>query len=433
MPKQLPKVYFGLHMAEGVAEYAEPNRDPYRILILENTLKTMDATYAGKPVYVQHVEEVDLETLQEDADGYVMESFFNTCDGKHWVKFIAVSDKAHEAIRRGWKLSNSYVPKSFSDPGQSLWHGVQYAKEITDGEYEHLAIVDNPRYEESVIMTPEEFKQYNNDKKLELERLKNSKNEKEKKEMAPKLSWFKKAKVENSIDLEMSVVLPKSGKEITVEKMVSLADEALAKKENSLADPHDKVKMHDGNMCNVGELVKKHKALYDELEGMKAKKDDASEEESDVEAEDEAVEVEGDDAAVDNDDASEADDEGAIEADKDNDSDDDEDDSMDNGDDDEDAKKKALELAEHEEKEIEAAKKKKNAADLELKKLIAKKAGDKKSNVADIKKAAAKKAADKVKADKLRNAHLNFEPEETATVELMQDQVARGKTRYGSN
>lgn len=439
-------------MAEGVAEYADEGLEPYRILIGENTLKTMDSTYAGKPLYVEHVDEVDLDRVEAESAGYVVESFFNKLDGKHWAKFIVVSDAGHEAIRRGWKLSNSYVPQSFTQGG--LWHGVQYAKEITNGEYEHLAIVPNPRYEESIIMTPEEFKRYNDEKKAELERVTNSK-EKEKKQMG--LKWFKKAKVENSIDVDMSVVLPKSGKEITVAKMVELADAAVAKKKNSLADPSDKVKMHDGNMCNVGELLDKHKALHDELEAMKAKHD-AAEKEGDVEVDEEAVDVEGDDKSKDNDDPSEADDAGAIEKDKKNDdeamdnddeesmdnedkdkdkkdNDDAEDGAMDNDGEDEDAKKKALQLAEHEEKEIVAAKKKKNAADTELAKVLAKH-GKKKTpaaTVTDLKNAADKKKAAKEKADKLRNAHLNFEAEETAVVEIMADGVMRGKSLYGSN
>lgn len=405
--KTLPKVYYGMHMEPGVAEYAEPDTEPYRILICENALKNMDATYAGKPVYVEHVEEVDLENIQSEADGYVMESFFNTRDGKHWVKFIVVSDEGHEAVRRGWQLSNSYVPQSFTKGGE--WHGVHFAKEITGGEYEHLAIVPNPRYEASIIMTPEEFKQYNNDKDVELKRLTNAKKEKEIGKMGLKLNFLKRTKVDNSAELsEMSVVLPKSGKEITIEKLVTEADERAVKKSNSLADPSDKVKMHDGNMCNVGELVKKHKALHDENEAYKSKQN-TDEKESEVEEEEESVDVEGDDKAMDNDDPSEADDAGAIEEDKDND------------DDDDDGEDKKL-VAEEEDKEVEAVKKKKNDV-----------VESKKKNVASIKEAADKKAAGKVRADKVRNAHLNFEPDETAVVELMADQVARGKSKYGSN
>jgi hypothetical protein len=407
--KSFPKVYYGLHMAEGVAEYAEPGKDAYRILILENALKTMDPTYAGKPVYVQHVDEVDLTNIQNEADGYVMESFFNPPDGKHWTKFIVVSDAGHEAIRRGWKLSNSYIPQSTTEGGE--WHGVSYQREITAGEYEHLAIVPNPRYTESVIMTPEEFKLYNEDKKAELERLSNSKDEKEKTKMG-KLNFFKRSKVDNAIDQDACIVLPKSGREITIEAMVTEADAAaVAKKKNEgnggLADMSHKVKLHDGTYCNVGELLEKHKALNDELEEMKAKKDDTEESEGELETEQTDLDVEGDDKSVDSDD----------------------DDDMG----DPEAKEKTLELAEHEDEEIEAAKKKKNAADKALAAILAKKKNAGKDGKKRADDLAARRAA-KEKADKLRNAHhRGFEDDDVATVELMADQIQRGKQRYGSN
>lgn len=368
--KTKPEIFYGLHMVEGVAEYREPGKDPYRIMIGESTLKNMDPTFAGLPVFVLHVDDVNFDNIQEEADGYVIESFFNKADGKHWVKFIAVSDEIKVKIKNGWKLSNAYFPKAFSNGG--LWHGVEYSKEITGGEYEHLAVVPNPRYEESVILTPDEFKTYNEEKELELKKLANSK---EKGEQPMKLSLFKKQKVENSTDFEgMSVTLPKSGKEKTLVQLVNEADEKELKKNDDMADMGHKVKLHDDSMCNVGELLEKHKALHDAHEALKAEheelkaKHNEEEHEEDLHVEETPVDVEGDK----------------------------------HNEDDEEAKKKALELAEHEEKEIEAAKKK-NAADL------------KKKNFQTLKN-----------APKTVN-------EEVARVELSEDQVARGKARYGSN
>lgn len=367
------KIYYGMHFYPGVAEYQEPGKDAFRVFLNEDTIRSMDPTFAGRPIYVEHVDEVPQQPgslVDREADGYVIESFYNSADGKHWVKFIIVSESGERAIKNGLRLSNAYIPTQFGKGG--LWNGVEYAKEITGGEYEHLAIVKNPRYEESVIMTPEEFKQYNEDKLVELKRLSNSK---EKGDSKMKLNFFKRAKVENSIDLaEMSVVLPKSGKEIAIIKLVNDADEMEeAKKKNEvMADMGHKVKMHDGSMCNVGELLEKHKAMCDEMESMKKENEDSEIEEGEKEVGDR-----GGDESLDNDE-------------------------------DEEAKKKALELAEHEEKEIEAAKKK-NSADDEKKKVA------------------------KEKADRLKNAHLRDAAEETVTLEFSGDRVARGKSRYGSN
>lgn len=280
------KIFYGLHFYPGVAEYQEPGQEPYRVFLNEDTLRQMDPSFAGRPVFVMHVDGVDssLDNLRGDADGWVVESFFNSNDGKHWVKFLVCSEKGEEAVRRGWQLSNCYIPKTFSKGG--LWNGVAYAKEITGGEYEHLAIVPNPRYEESVIMSPEEFKKYNDDKVVELKRLSN-----QGKDSGMKLNFFKKTKVENAVDLEsMTVVLPKTGKEMTITQLVNEADEKEEKKDMNagMADPAHKVKMFDGSYCNVGELVEKHKALHDELEGMKGKKEDGEDQDMEY-AEKEAI------------------------------------------------------------------------------------------------------------------------------------------------
>ncbi len=240
-----PEVFYGLHMAPGVAEYRDPGADPYRILVNESTIKQMDPSLVGKPVYVRHKDEVDVTKLSE-IDGWVVESFFNEKDGKHWCKFIVVTDKGNEAIKKGWRLSNAYVPKQFGPGG--LWHGVDYAKEVLSGEYEHLAIVPDPRYDESVIMNAEDFKNYNESKSIELKRLANSKGEKS------VLKLFKKEKVENSADFDqMMVQLPLSKQEMTL---------------NELVNAHDKVvNMHgyasEDHMVNLGDEEMSVKDLKD--------------------------------------------------------------------------------------------------------------------------------------------------------------------------
>ncbi len=289
--KTLPRVYYGLHMVEGVAEYREEGKQPYRICILENTIKKMDETFQGKPVFVLHSEEDledILENIQERADGYVIESFFNQADGKHWAKFIVVSDAGHEAVRNGWKLSNAYIPKAFSNGGQ--WHGVDYAKEVTSGTYDHLAIVPNPRYEESVIMTPEQFKEYNDNKLEELHKIANSKEQGENK---MKLNFFKRQKVdkiENGADLEtLSVTLPKSKAEVTIAEAVELAD--TLKNMQGYANGDHMVKIGEEEM-SVNDLMKKHSEVCNELAEMKKSKEN-KEDEADVDAD----EVENDDDA----------------------------------------------------------------------------------------------------------------------------------------
>jgi hypothetical protein len=445
-------IFYGIHFYPGLAQYQEEGQEPYRVFLNEDTLRKMDPTFAGRPIFVEHVDDVDpdIDSLRKEADGWVIESFYNASDGKHWVKFIVVTERADRAIRSGMRLSNAYEPKSFKDGG--LWNGVPYAKEITDGVYEHLAIVKNPRYEESVIMTPDEFKLYNEKNVLELKKLSNSKE----KGTKMKFSFFKKTKIDNAIDPDLMLVLPKSGKSISLGKLINDAyekdqDPAMdgnpknvsgrsdddahgeAAQHHAMANPHHMVKMHDGSYMKVKDMMQKHKDMHDELEELKEKKkdsgdkeekvEDSEEKELDLKVEPRDVDAEGDLHNRERDDDEWDMDEHEEEVEKEEHKMELKDDSLEHPEEpvhdaedpeeDKQAKKKALQLAEHEEKEIEEAKK-------------------------DSKKNKKKHNAEaKVKADRLRNAHLRADALENSAdnapvIELSQDMVARGKVRYGS-
>ena len=364
-------------MVEGTAEYSEPGAEPYRIYIGETTIKNMNPSFQGKPVYVDHVDEVDLDNLQAQADGYVIESFYNKADGKNWVKFIVVSDRGKEAIRMGWKLSNAYVPTSFSGGGEN--HGVSYAKEVTGGEYEHLAIVRNPRYEESMILTPEEFKLYNGEKEIELTRLANSK-DKPKENSKMGFNLFKKTKVENSVSIDgLMVELPESKKEMLLTEVITKYD--AVHNMNGYANGDHMVKVGENEM-SVNDLIKKHVEMCN-AEEERVAKENAGEGEPGEDIENDEDEVGTVDEGL-----GDVDSRGG-------------DHSLDN-----------------EEDEVEKDEPKKKPP-----------VDDKKKNATEAKK----KAEIKAKNDRIKNAHLRDAAEDTATVELGIDQVARGKARYGSD
>jgi hypothetical protein len=384
--KSKPEVYFGLHMVEGLAEYAEPGKDPYRIYIGEDAIKNMNPSFQGKPVYVDHVDGVDDQDLEIEAElaGVVVRSFFNKSDGKNWTEFVVFTDEAKKAIRQGWKLPNAYVPTSFAGGGEN--HGVQYLKEVVAGEYEHLAIVQNPRYEESKILTPEQFKDYNAEKESELVRLANSKEtKKENSKMAKldlkKLNIFKRAKVENGKDgLELAglmVQLPESGEEMLLTDVILELD--TIKNMNGYANGDHMVKVGEDEM-SVNDLVKQHMEMCNAQAEAEEAAQNAGEGEpgEDIENDTEEQDISeglgdvgdrGGDASLDNEE-----------------------------DDEEDKKKKA------------AAKK----------------------NSAGKPKTEAEKAAARKAALKLQNARDRGDQEQTAVVDLGSDKVARGKARYGS-
>lgn len=385
------KVFYGLHFYPGVARYEEPDQEPFQIFLNENTIREMSPTMVGKPVYVQHVDEVpdSLDELKSEADGWVIDSFFNQADGKTWCKFIVVSKDGLNAIARKFKLSNSYRPLKFGKGG--LWNGLNYDKEVLAGEFDHLALVDDPRYSESVILTPEEFKTYNEEQVQQLKKLSNSKSRGK-----AMLSFFKRQKVDNSADFEdMIVELPKTKKAVPLMKIINEYDKIqnLA----GFADSDHMVKLHDGSECSVGELVKKHKKAMNDIEDLK-KAHEKEGEEMDEELHDEGDEKEdvADSDYVDNDEESLKEDMedvgdrgGDVHVDKHHNDEDDED----------------TDQPEDEEHPIRKNKKHKNA----------------------VKTPAEKRAA----ALRLKNANLRNQDEPKLPIQFTIDAVARGKQLYG--
>lgn len=266
--RQLPTLYFGLHFVDGLAEYREPGQDPHRVYLNEKTLSEMDPTFQGCPVYVGHVEDVDLTKLSE-CDGYVVRSFRNDIDGKHWVEFLVVSDKGHDAIKRGWKLSNAYVAESFGPGG--TWNGIDYQREITKGKFEHLAIVPDPRYAESIVLDFRQFKEYNDNLKLAQMKIQNSTTpaKKETSKMSGLLKFFKKTAVDEAAaaEFEAAIVTLPSGQDMTVADLIKnagpasvaekqLRPETATKPESTEAKPEiaDKPKAHN-EMANMDHHV----------------------------------------------------------------------------------------------------------------------------------------------------------------------------------
>ncbi len=279
MATREPKVYYGLHFYPGVAEYRPPDKDPYRVYIGEDTAKKMDPSFAAKPLFVRHVPKVDLANIQNEADGWVVESFYNKADGRHWAKFVIVSDRGHEAKSKGWTLSNSYIPNELGSG--AVCNGVDYDREILGAEYNHMALVPDPRYEESVILTPEEFKEYNAKKELELTMLKNSKGDN-----TMGLNIFKRAKVDNSLDLEgLMVTLPKSKIDKSLSELVEIADQI--QNMHGYANGDHMVKMGDEEM-SVNDLVGKYGELRNKMDeadaAAKAKEEKGEGERKDNEA-----------------------------------------------------------------------------------------------------------------------------------------------------
>jgi len=292
--KQLPKRYFARHIKEGLVHYLENGKDVL-YLVKNDALQKMNKSFEGKPVYVRHVDSIDMDKLRETADGYVVKSFYNEFDGAWWTELMVVSDKGHEAVKKGWAVSNCYSPTEYGSGG--VYHDIDYQKEVRNGEYEHLAIVPNPRYEEAVIMTPEDFQKYNEGKQQEIKQLKNSK---ENEMLTQEDMEAVVAKVMNSLSEPIAVAVKEAMKAKAEEDKKNAADEDRRNLINSIGELSAKAEgeFAEGLDEKVRSIVEMASKLGNSEDKEEAKENECGEEEKkENEAEEEGKKEESDDKA----------------------------------------------------------------------------------------------------------------------------------------
>ena len=247
--KSLPEVFYAKHMKAGVANYPEHKEVIY---ISNDTIADMAKTFEGKPVFVHH-QDIDLENLKDQMDGVVSESFWNKYDGEWWVKFVAITDKAKQAIANGWGVSNCYDNLVRGNGGTCI--NVKYDSEIIGGKFNHLAIVENPRYEDAKIYTEQEYNNYIEQKKQKLDKITNSKGEKN------------MEKILNEADVK-NLLLSKDS-EITVGEAIEVLMNS-----KKVIDSDAEILLSNGEKVTVAELINACKKNEDDED----KKDNEDEE-----------------------------------------------------------------------------------------------------------------------------------------------------------
>lgn len=243
--KSMPQVFYAKHMKAGVANYPE-NKEV--IYISNDTIADMAKSFEGKPVYVHH-QEVDLDNLKDQMDGVVSESFWNKYDGEWWLKFVAISDDAKQAIANGWGVSNCYDHLVRGNGGTCI--NVKYDSEIIGGQFQHLAIVPNPRYEDAKIYTEEEYNNYIEQKKQKLDKITNSKGE-------------NNMKILNEADVK-DLLLSKDS-DITVGEAIEVLMNS-----KKVIDQEAEIMLANGEKISVSELINACKKNEDKEEEEKEK------------------------------------------------------------------------------------------------------------------------------------------------------------------
>lgn len=117
-------------------------------LIRKENLDRFVHTLRNKPVVINHKDNI----TDDDKVGEVFNVWFNPEDGWYWCDGIITDETAQNLIQdKGWSVSCSYDFTKFDDQGGTE-NNIPYDIEFLDGEFTHLAIVNNPRYERANIV-----------------------------------------------------------------------------------------------------------------------------------------------------------------------------------------------------------------------------------------------------------------------------------------
>ena len=120
------------------------------LLTKENADKFIEG-FVGCPVVINHQDVTDAN-VKEVSVGNIFSVWFDEKDGYFWCNGIITDKKAIELINKGYSVSCQYTITEYSDNTSGALHnGNPYDKIIENGKPEHLAIVNNPRYEGAKI------------------------------------------------------------------------------------------------------------------------------------------------------------------------------------------------------------------------------------------------------------------------------------------
>lgn len=120
------------------------------LLTKENADKFIQG-FVGCPVVINHQEVTD-DNAKAVSVGNIFSVWFDEKDGYYWCNGIINDKQAIELINKGYSVSCQYTITEYSDNDSNALHnGNPYDKIIENGKPEHLAIVNNPRYEGAII------------------------------------------------------------------------------------------------------------------------------------------------------------------------------------------------------------------------------------------------------------------------------------------
>lgn len=140
--KEWPSFYSVRFLEPGLVSYEDVGAGI--AMLSREAITKMMPSFMGKPVIEKVHRDMTPENMDKHAVGHIVKVYWGA-DGWAWCDFILTSDSARKLIQNGYSVSCSYGVGATGKGGE--WHAIKYDEEILDGVFNHLAIVDDPRYE----------------------------------------------------------------------------------------------------------------------------------------------------------------------------------------------------------------------------------------------------------------------------------------------
>lgn len=143
-----PKLYRCSFIEPGVVFYQDLGDAGETILVQKPALDAMMKSFVGKPVINFVHKDVTPDTVAKgEADGIVSKVWFDEPSGWYMAEFLVWDELTQRNCESAlYSVSCAYEPTSVEDQG-GTYHNLPYHEEVLNGEYTHLAVVANPRYE----------------------------------------------------------------------------------------------------------------------------------------------------------------------------------------------------------------------------------------------------------------------------------------------
>jgi hypothetical protein len=132
-------------MRRGLVSYPDET-----ILVSQDALEQLATTAFGIPVVVEHPGiALDSESIKNiKIAGRVAKFEYDLATDLWFAEFVVDDEDAVNLLKSGWGVSTAWYGDDYTNGG--TYNNIAYDRQLLKGRYEHLAIVQNPRYEMAV-------------------------------------------------------------------------------------------------------------------------------------------------------------------------------------------------------------------------------------------------------------------------------------------